>query len=164
VDNEAVVVAHSQLVLEGNDRAVMLQADITEPHVVLHAPETRRTLDFSKPIGLLAVTIGHHISPERKPVQVFDTYRDALVPGSHLAITHWTNDHATEGSRAAAEAARGHINVFPRDRAEVMALFGDFKLVEPGLVSSSQWRPERGDDVAKDQGRDQVYAGVARKP
>jgi len=164
VDNEAVAVAHSQLVLEGNDRAVMLQADITEPHVVLHSPEVRHTLDFSKPVGLLAITIGHHVGPAREPARVFATYRDALAPGSYLAITHWTTDFDTERSRRAEEATRGEIEVFARDRAEILSFFGDFELVEPGMVSTSQWRPERGDDVAKDPSGDAFYAGVARKP
>ncbi|HET9141807.1 SAM-dependent methyltransferase [Actinophytocola sp.] len=164
VDNEAVAVAHSQLVLEGNERAVMLQADITEPQRVLHAPETTRTLDFTKPVGLLAITIGHHVGPEREPERVFATYRDALVPGSYLAITHWTEDFATQRSRRAEEATRGQIEVYARNRAEIMTFLGDFELVEPGLVSTSQWRPERGDDVAKDPAVDAFYAGVARKP
>ncbi|HEU5470506.1 MAG TPA: SAM-dependent methyltransferase [Actinophytocola sp.] len=162
VDIEAVAVAHSQLVLEGNDRAVMLHADITEPDVVLHAQETK-LLDFSKPIGLLAITIGHHVGPDRDPEGVFARYRAALAPGSYLAITHWTNDFATARSEAAEKVANEQINIFPRTRAEVLELFGDFELVEPGLVTTSQWHPDRGDDVAKDPAVDAFYAGVARK-
>ena len=162
VDNEAVAVAHSQLVLEGNDRAVMLQADITEPDIVMHAPETR-LLDFSEPIGLLAITIGHHIGPDRDPIGVFARYRAALAPGSYLAITHATLDLATERSEAAEKVATQQISIFPRSRAEVLELFGEFELVEPGLVTTSQWHPDRGDDVAKDPSMDAFYAGVARK-
>jgi S-adenosyl methyltransferase len=164
VDFEPVAVAHSQLVLEGNDRAMMLQADITEPDLVLHAPETRRMLDFTKPIGLLAITIGHHIGPERNPSGVFARYRDALVPDSYLAITHATNDFATERSKKAYEMSKSQISVFLRDREEIVGYFGDFELVEPGLVTTSQWLPEHGDDVTTDPTQDGFWAGVARKP
>jgi hypothetical protein len=165
VDYEPVAVAHSELVLEGNDRAVILQADVTEPDIVLHAPQTRRTLDFREPIGILAITIGHHLSPQRDPVGVFARYRDAVIPGSYLAITHTTDDYATARTLAVRELARkGHIGVYPRNRAEVMALFGDFELVEPGLVTTSQWRPERPEDVCVNPEDDGFYAAVARKP
>jgi S-adenosyl methyltransferase len=163
VDNEAVAVAHSELILVGNDRATILQADVTEPETVLRSSITRRMLDFDQPIGLLAVTIGHHIAPERDPVGVFAAYRDAVVPGSYLAITHSTNDFATERTDEAAELTKkAQVNVYPRTKAEVHALFGDFELVEPGLVTTSQWRPERGTDVV-DPAHDGLYAGVGRK-
>ena len=42
-------------------------------------------------------------------------------------------------------------------------LFGDWELVEPGLVTTSQWRPERGVRRADDGTEDGLYAGVARK-
>ena len=164
VDNESVAVAHSELILEGNDRAVMLQADITEPDIVLRAPQTRRMLDFAEPVGLLAITIGHHVGPERNPVGVFARYREAVASGSYLAITHSTTDLDTDRTRAMRELAqRTQVNVFPRTRAEIMALFGDFILVEPGLVTTSQWRPDHPDDVATDPTTDGFYAGVARK-
>jgi hypothetical protein len=164
VDNEAVAVAHSELILEGNDRAVMLQADITEPEVVLRDQKTRRTLNFDEPVGLLAVTIGHHISPDRNPIKVFGTYRDAVVPGSYLAITHATHDFdAPRSAETTALMKKAQTSVFPRARAEVLELFGEFELVEPGLVSTSQWRPDRPSDAATDPAQDGLYAGVARK-
>ena len=164
VDTEPVAVAHSELVLAGNERATMLQADITEPDVVLSAAETRQALDFDQPVGLLAVTIGHHIPPERDPAGVFARYRDAIVAGSHLAITHAAKDLATDRSAQARDMAKQtNVNVFLRNRAEILELFGGFELVAPGLVTTSQWRPDRYDDVATDPVYDGFYAGVGRK-
>lgn len=164
VDNEPVVVAHSQLVLRGNDRVAILQADITEPNVVLTARQTRRTIDLDRPVGVLAVTIGHHIAPDRKPDEIFARYREAVVSGSYLAITHATTDLRTARSEEAEKVARAaQIHLFPRTRTEIAGLFGDFELVEPGLVTTSHWRPDRIDDVASDPSLDALYAGVARK-
>jgi len=47
VDKEPVAVAHSRMLLEGNERAAAIQADLCEPATVLHAPEARRLLDFN---------------------------------------------------------------------------------------------------------------------
>ncbi len=162
VDNEHVAVAHSQLLLAGNENATMVQADITRPLTVLQDPETRRLLDFDRPIGLLAITIGHYVLDDQDPYGVFAAYRDALAPGSHLALTHLTADR----DEAASEMLTGMMrktqnNVVARTREEVLRLFGDFELAEPGLVMTSHWRPERG--TPDPDANDGLYAGVARK-
>lgn len=160
VDNEHVAVAHSQLLLEGDANAVMVHADITKPNLVLNDDATRRVLAFDQPIGLLAITIGHYILDEHDPNAVFAAYRDVLAPGSYLALTHLTDDFNDVKSDEIIEKMRSSQNtVMARSKAEIMPFFGDFELVEPGLVSTSQWRPER----EPDEGSDGLYAGVARK-
>jgi S-adenosyl methyltransferase len=51
-----------------------------------------------------------------------------------------------------------------RSRAEIMALFAGFDLVEPGLVYLPQWRPDSPADVPDDPSSVWFLAGVARKP
>jgi hypothetical protein len=164
VDIEPVAVAHSELVLRGNDRATIVHADITEPVSVLNAQQTTEMLDLNRPVGLLAITIGHHIAPERKPAAVFARYRERIASGSYLAITHFSSDLLTEYSSPTDKLAKKQIDYYPRTGAEIRALFGDFELIEPGMVTTSQWRPEHGDDPATDPATDAFYAGVARKP
>lgn len=160
VDNEHVAVAHSQLMLENNPGAAMVHADITKPNLVLNDEITRRVLDFDQPIGLLGITIGHYVLPEHDPEAVFATYRDALAPGSYLALTHLTDDFDEATSEEIIEKLKKSQNtVMSRSKAEIQAFFGDFELVEPGLVATSQWRPERD----ADDDNDGLYAGVARK-
>jgi S-adenosyl methyltransferase len=164
VDIEPVAVAHSQLILEGNKRAVMVHADITEPDTVLFDPETQRVLDFDKPIGLLAVTVGHHISDDRDPVGVFGRYRDAVASNSYLAITHSSCDFPANRNEETGDMMKqSQINISLRSRAEILELFKGFTLVEPGLVSTSQWHPDRFADAAIDPAEDGMYAGVGRK-
>jgi hypothetical protein len=163
VDNEHVAVAHGQLLLEGKSNVVIVQGDITKPGLILSDQETRRVLDFDRPIGLLAITIGHYILDEQDPEQVFAAYRDALPSGSYLAMTHLTNDFSVVNAEELTEAMKKSQNkVRARTRAEVLGLFGDFELVEPGLVTTSQWRPEIPGEI-EDPERDGLYAGVARK-
>jgi hypothetical protein len=134
VDVDPVAAAHSQFMLEGNDRAVMVEADVGDVSSVLGAEQTKSTLDFSQPIGILAVTIGHFISPEQDPVRVFGAYHDAVVPDSYLAMTHLTEDFAPTKIKQVTEMAKkAKVSLFPRTRAEVLDLLAGFELVEPGV-------------------------------
>jgi hypothetical protein len=164
VDVEPIAVAHSRMILEGNDKAVMVHADITEPDMVLFDPETQQVLDFDQPIGLLAVTVGHHISDEQNPVGVFGRYRDAVTHGSYLAITHASSDFPNNRNEETGDLMkRSQLNISLRGRAEILELFKGFELVEPGLVSTSQWHPDRDEEAAADPAEDGMYAGVGRK-
>jgi hypothetical protein len=163
IDNEHVAVAHGQLLLEDNHNATIVQADITKPGLILTDGETRRVLDFDRPIGLLAITIGHYILDDQNPHRVFTSYRDSLPPGSYMAMTHLTNDFAGTKADEIAETMKSTPNnLRARSRAEVLELFGEFDLIEPGLVTTSQWRPDLPDDVYAPE-RDGLYAGVGIK-
>jgi len=161
VEIEHVAVAHSQLILEDNPNAVMVHADITMPGLVLNAPDTRAMLDFDQPIGVLAIAIGHYVLDD--PESVFAAYRDAVAPGSYLGLSHLTDDfrdmaELTENMQRTQNAVRA------RTRDEVTRLFGDWDLVEPGLVTTSVWRPDRQTEPREvAEQRDGLYAGVARK-
>ena len=161
VDNEHVAVAHSQLILEHNDNAAMVQGDITRPRLVLNQPDVQRLLDFDQPIGLLAITIGHYMLPEHDPAAVFAGYRDAVAPGSYLALTHLTGDFdEAMGIELTKRMKETQNKVAARSRDEILGFFGDFEFVEPGLVTTSQWRPESPPNTPKEDG---LWAGVARK-
>jgi hypothetical protein len=163
VDNEHVAVAHGQLLLEDNRNVTIVQADITKPGLVLTDAETRRTLDFDKPIGLLAVTIGHYVLDSQDPQAIFAAYRDAVPPGSYLAMTHLTNDFEAIKADELTEAMKStQNNVQARSRDEILSLFGEFELVEPGLVTTSQWRSDLPTEADAPE-RDGLYAGVGRK-
>ncbi len=162
VDNEHVAVAHSQLMLEDNENAAVVHADITKPGFVLGDADTKRLIDFDQPLGILAFTIGHYILDDA--VGVFAQYQDVCAPGSHLALSHMTNDFASfHGDEVSEFMKRSQNNVKPRTKAEVTELFRDWEVLEPGIVTSSQWRPERESDVSANIEDDAVYAGVARK-
>jgi hypothetical protein len=163
VDYEQVAVAHSRLMLADNENADVVFADVTRTQDVLGAPATRRLLDFDRPIGVLAITLGHYISPEADPGAMFGRYRDAMVPGSYLALTHLTDDFdSVHGDEIVATMRATRDNVFPRGCAEVLNLFDGYDLVEPGLVTTSRWRPEPDTAVPADPGADGLYAAVGR--
>ena len=161
VDYEPVAVAHSLMLLKDIPNAEAFEADATDTGAVLGSESVKKLLDLSEPVGLLAITLGHYLPDVRG---VFGTYRDALAPGSHLALTHLTNDFAVLRDPKIAETMRStQDHIYPRSRDEVLALFDGFELVEPGLTTSANWRPDRLAAVV-DPEEDGLYAGVGVKP
>src|SRR6266536_4281960 len=55
VDIDPVAVAESLEILEGNERATAIRANLCSPQVILGHPDVRRLLDLKQPVGLLLV-------------------------------------------------------------------------------------------------------------
>lgn len=165
VDNEPVAVAHSELILEGNDRAGVVWADAREPHTILSHPTTRRLLDFERPVAVLMVAVLHAIPDKDDPAGIVAQFRDAVVPGSFLAVSHGTSDRGSEQLRIYRDMFKdSQTPVVHRTHEEVFGLFDGWKLIEPGVVFTPEWRPEPGAARVLDPERGFCYAGVATKP
>jgi SAM-dependent methyltransferase len=164
VDIDPVAVAHSRDILRGNDRTAVIKEDVRRPQAITDHPDLRGLLDFDQPIGMLVVALFHFISDADDPAGIIAQLTAPLASGSYLAISHVTADgqDMTEGQQIAQSAG---IELSPRNRRTVEALFDGFELVEPGLVWAPQWRPESPNDLYLDEpSRSGVYAGVGRKP
>lgn len=165
VDIDPVAVAHSRMMLAGNDRTAVIQEDVRRPEQILEAADTRRLLDFDEPVAVLLLAILHFIPDSDKPLGILSRLTDPLVTGSYLAISHGTDDVQREGDKGQEIYRRGGIEVTSRNRTEVEALFQGWDLVEPGLVWVPEWRPELPDDLHVDSPESSgFYGGVARKP
>ena len=166
VDKDPTVIAHSELMLEGNEGATMVRADMRDPRLILDHPQTRRLIDFDRPVGLLMLMVWHWVPDGADPWGLIAEYRDALAPGSFLALTHLTADLRESMTHAPGliSTSRSVDQLTERSYEQVLNLFGDFQLVDPGLVSCAQWRPGSSNDnsSATDLGAI-IYAGVARK-
>ncbi|MCE7083351.1 SAM-dependent methyltransferase [Streptomyces sp. ST2-7A] len=163
VDNEDAAVAHGRCLLGDSTNTVMLQADVREPQSVLDASPTRQLIDFSQPVALLMLGVTQFLHDADEPRELIRRYREALAPGSCLAIASFTWDNDPDTMRRTVEMFKesGRTPIVPRTRAEVLDFLGDFELVDPGLVYAPQWRPDQPDAPAA---RSNLYAGVARKP
>ncbi len=153
VDRDPIAVAHSELMLADNERAAMVRADMRDPESILGAEQTRRLLNFDEPVDLLFFLVLHWVPDDADPAGLVARYREAIAPGSHLAITHMTDDIQEDKISAVAgivRSSRGDGQVVPRTRAEIAAMFGEFDLVEPGLVPTGTWRPGGAGDISDD--------------
>ncbi|MFI5591393.1 SAM-dependent methyltransferase [Amycolatopsis sp. NPDC051758] len=167
VDRDPVAVAHSELMLAGNDHAAIVQADMRDPEKILESPEVRGLLDLGRPVGLLMLLMLHWVPDESDPLDLVGRYRAALAPGSFLAITHVTGDHQGDNLEEATDVikeSRSPDQVTLRTHAQVSDLFAGFEIVEPGLVGCGEWRPSGPADISDAAAMNMlVYAGIGRK-
>jgi SAM-dependent methyltransferase len=165
-DIDPVAVAHSQAILAGNPGAAVIEADLGEPAAILAADTTRRLIDFTQPAGLLLVSVLPFLADADDPWHIVATLRDALAPGSYLAVCHATSEGRPAVTRAMDKVYRGSVQAGGtiRSRAGILRFFDGFELVEPGLVNVPLWRPAAAADVPADPDRFWVLAGVGVKP
>ncbi|MGH3772541.1 MAG: SAM-dependent methyltransferase [Pseudonocardiaceae bacterium] len=166
VDKESVAVAHSELLLAGNDRAAVIRANLRDVEYVLDDPKTQGLLDFGQPIGLLMLWALHFIPDSWDLVGILARYRDRVAPGSYLAVSHGTADSNLAGVTEVLQLYRNVSDpVYFRSHAEILRLFAGFELVEPGLVGSAFWRPSGPGDISDNSEMNTAsYGGVGRKP
>jgi SAM-dependent methyltransferase len=166
VDIDQIAIAHSRAILAGRQNTAIIEADLREPEKILAHEQIRRLLDLSQPVALLLVSILHYIADADDPWHIVQTLRDGLVPGSYLVICHGTSDGRPEVVQAVGKVFNRSVTTqsHARSRPEILRLFGDFELVDPGLVHMPLWRPDSPADVPADPARYWCLAGVARKP
>jgi hypothetical protein len=164
VDNDPVVLAHARALLTST-RAVTayVDADLRDPDMILAA--AARTLDFTRPIGLMLLGILGHIDDDDEARSIVRRLLDALPAGSYLTICDGTNDLFEAGVEAQRRYnASGAMPYRLRSAQQIADFFEGTELVEPGVVSCPLWRPDpvevrRGLPAEMDQ-----VAGMGRKP
>ncbi|GAA0454464.1 SAM-dependent methyltransferase [Streptomyces sp. NPDC046215] len=177
VDHDPVAVAHSRAVLEGNERAAVVAADLRQPHDILASDGVGRLLDLDRPVALLLVAVLHFTADRDDPWAAVAQLRKALAPGSLLVLTHASTDTGPmkpEEGEEVQSVYRGTASpLHMRPRADVARFFDGFELLEPGLVPMPEWRPDLPDGAAGGPGAGELrddpasfvgFAGVGRKP
>ncbi|UQX04078.1 SAM-dependent methyltransferase [Streptomyces sp. RerS4] len=172
VDHDPVAVAHSRAVLAGDDRTGVVAADLRKPRDILQSAEVTRLLDLERPVALLLVAVLHFLEDSDEPYAAVAELRDALAPGSLLILTH----ASYEGIPLSEEVAGGAVRVYRdirnplvmRSSEQIKGFFDGFELLEPGVVSMPNWRPDRTGPLAEGESPEDPfafsgYAGVGRK-
>jgi S-adenosyl methyltransferase len=165
VDNDPIVHVHANALLTGSGSTSIVLADLRDPGAILAHPMVRGLIDFTQPVALLLVAILHFVTDEEDPAGIVATLRDALAPGSYLAVSHATPDFHPPGATSLAAAAYKNATaplVF-RSFGQVAAFFDGFDLVDPGLVQAPLWRPDGRLPRPRDLEKIGIYAGVGRK-
>jgi hypothetical protein len=165
VDVDAVAVSHSRAILGGRERIAVLQADVRDPAEILASPEVRGTLDLDRPVGVLMLAVLHYVVDGDDPTRIAHRFRDAVAPGSHLAISHATTDGQPQEFAETQTLSRQLASPITfRPRQQVLTMFDGLDLVDPGLVYLPLWRPDSPQDAAALPEQSGAYGGVARKP
>ncbi|MBB5917382.1 hypothetical protein BJY24_006294 [Nocardia transvalensis] len=170
VDNDLEAVNRAdELLRQQNamDITAVIEADLRNPEVILDHPETRRLLDFDRPVGLLIVSVWPFIPDSDRPHELMERLRDRLPSGSYVGMSHASMSEVDpETQRLGGEISEMYSDTSDpltmRDRDDILALFDGLELVEPGLVYACDWRPEDPVDP-DDQARPGNFAGVGYK-
>jgi len=149
VDVDPLVSTYATALMAGPN-VVTLRADLREPEQVLSATQVRDLFDFGQPVGIMFMCVLHCLWYKEDPWGVVGQFRDAVAPGSYLALSHMTGEahpEAAEGLFRISQDLHWNTPLISRDRADIARFFDGFTLVEPGLVSPSQWRPGLDDPL-----------------
>ena len=165
-DIDPVAVAHSKTILAWNENAAVIQADLRDPEKILTDPATERLIDFSQPAGLLLVSVLPFIADVEDPWHIVATLRDALAPGSYLVLCHGTDEGQPAMIQAMDKVYNRNVAIRAgaRSRADILRFFDGFRLVPPGLVDPSLWRPDPADAEPDAPGQVWGLAGVGQMP
>jgi hypothetical protein len=119
-------------------------------------------LDFSRPIGLMLIAILHFIADEEDPHGIVSRLVSALPSGSYLVLSHSTGDYLTP---EAVHAFRtGAIPVYLRTHDDIAHFFDGLDVLDPGVVSISNWRAEQEPEPRPDESQTATDCAVARIP
>ena len=169
VDNDPVVLVHARALLTSTPevRTAYIDADLREPEQILRDPELRATLDMSQPVALMLIAVLHFIVDRDDPYGIVRTLVDALPSGSYVAITNVTTDFMPAHIKAEAESSQAtarYGDIRFRTLDEVARFFEGLELVEPGVVSITDWRAEHEPAPRPTAADVSVHGAVGRKP
>lgn len=164
VDIDPIAVSHSRALLAGDPQTTAIQADARDVESIVGDPETTRLLDFARPVAVLLLGVLHFVADEDDPAGIVALLRDAVCPGSHIALVNVTfEDQPPEVIEAQKLSGRTGTPIHLRSRADLLGYFAGLELIEPGLVHLPLWRPDSPLDVDARPERFGAMAGVARK-
>ena len=161
VDNDPLVLTHARALLTSSDEGATayIDADVRDPKKIL----ADDTLDFSQPMALLLVAILHFIEDAEDPWGIVNQLVAALPSGSFLVLSHATFDPLDAETIGAMNAVNAGIKptFTPRTHSAVSRFFEGLDVLEPGIVSVSDWRPETDDRPTPEEATG--YGAVAFK-
>jgi hypothetical protein len=170
VDIDPVAVAESLEILDGNERATAIRADLRSPQTILDHPGVRRLLDFDQPIGLLLAAVLHFAPDDTQAYDVVAQLVAALAPDSYLIVSHIAAESFVPGTDQMKLASdiyqrQTATPVMSRNRAEIQRFFAGVELVDPGVVWLPEWQPEPDESTkfADNPQHSGGWAGVGRK-
>ncbi|HEY6493480.1 MAG TPA: SAM-dependent methyltransferase [Trebonia sp.] len=142
VDNDPLVLAHARALLDSgpHGKTAYLDADLRDPDAILAG--AAQTLDFSSPVAVMLVGVLHCIPDDGDPWGVVKRVMAAVPSGSYLVLGHPASDVEAEAAQATAGLnTRLADPVTFRPHDQVARFVDGLELLEPGVVSYSQWRP-----------------------
>ncbi|MDL4775458.1 MULTISPECIES: SAM-dependent methyltransferase [Thermomonosporaceae] len=162
VDNDPLVLVHAKALLTSTPEGACdyIDADVRDPDRILR--EAARTLDLSRPVGLMLMGILGLVADYDEARAIVRRLMDALPPGSYLGLNDGTDtDPAYVRALRPHNASSGAVPYTPRSPQQIEGLFEGLELLEPGVESCSRWRLEASPFATPPEVA--VFGGVAYK-
>jgi O-methyltransferase involved in polyketide biosynthesis len=160
VDNDPMVLVHARALLTSTPQGATdyIDADVRDPDAILAAAAA--TLDFTRPIAVMLLGILNFVVDDSQAESIVRQLVDAVPSGSYLVISHPTTEVHREAVERATEMwnASGAAPMTTRGPRQIARFFDGLELLEPGIVTCSQWRPDGNDTTPVTE-----YSGVAVK-
>ena len=151
LEQTAVVEGNEVIKRTGCERSAgMIQANALEPSFILSHPQTKRLIDFTKPVAVIMLALIHFFEPAQY-VPLLTYWKQNIPKGSAFVMSHCTSDNRTEEACKQTKAVyeRAKMPLFIRVREEIEPVMEGWKVVDPGegktgLVKASEWKKEEG--------------------
>ncbi|MEV5576721.1 SAM-dependent methyltransferase [Spirillospora sp. NPDC052269] len=143
VDNDPLVLVHAQALLTSTAEGATayIEADVRAPETIL--AQAAGTLDFSQPVALMLMGILGLVQDGEECRSIVRRLVAQLPSGSYLAVYDGADtDPAYVRAIERYNAGGRGVPYTPRSPQEIARYFEGLKLLEPGVVSVSRWRPD----------------------
>ena len=162
VDNDPMVLAHARALLTSTveGTADYLEADLRDIGTIMSV--ARETLSLDEPIAVVLLGVLDFVPDDDEAYGIVRKLVEAIPSGSYVVISHptWEVNPSAVDRAFDLWNAHGCTPICARTPAAIERFFDGLELLDPGVVSCSQWRPEADADTAAVID----FAGVARKP
>ncbi|MFI1993906.1 SAM-dependent methyltransferase [Actinoplanes sp. NPDC020271] len=161
VDVDPTAVLYARDLLGDDPRTVVVQGDLRDPAAVLDDPALNTVIDLGRPVGILMFAVLHFVPDGPVLDATLHGYREAVVAGSLLALSHASGGLDPEGvDRVADLYSRTGTPFVPRDEQRFARLFDGWQLADPGVVRGPGWRPEGAVEQLSDPAASLILTGV----
>ncbi|MFJ8861623.1 SAM-dependent methyltransferase [Streptomyces sp. NPDC102451] len=163
VDNDPLVLTHARALLTSTPEGACayVDADVRDTGRIIE--EAARTLDLDRPVGLTLLGIMGQLPDDEDPWGLVARLVAELAPGSYVALADGTDTSDTMNRAIEAYNAHSASSYHLRSPARIAAFLEGLELVEPGVVRTSDWRPDPGIQ-GQDAPPSHAVSGVGRKP
>jgi SAM-dependent methyltransferase len=163
VDNDPVVIVHGRALLSRENASTVITADARVAESIFDDPAVAELIDFNEPLAVIAASVLHHLTDDDVYPAV-EALRERLSPGSYMLISHFLDDDEDRAKALEKAFLEGGLGTGRfRTWEELHRMFEGLEMLEPGLVYSNDWHPDRLTPTGSTV-HTLLAAGLARKP
>lgn len=161
VDHDPLVLLHVHVLLTSTPEGATdyVLADMRDTDAVVEG--AAKVFDMDRPVGLVINDVLGHIEDWDEALSLVHRLMDRLPSGSYLALSHSTASDEEHREVQEEYNNSGAIPYILRGPEQTIAFFDGLDLVEPGMVSLPNWRPDATTGRAAERAG---WGAVAHKP